>query len=285
MSELKHVILEENKNVSELNTKINEGDQKKDESSGKQKTILMPLPDNDFDTTESAVAWFIITKKGYRVVFATEHGKNGPVPRCDPLLLTGPCCGTLGASSEAISFYRNMEKDHSFNNPISWKDIKVDEYDGLWLSGGHAPKIKQYLASKVLQEKVSEYFLLNRPIGAICHGPVVLARSINPNTKKSLLYEKKTTSLTKQLESLAFSITCCWLGSYYRTYPEYVEDEIKSVLKSDKQYIVGNMGCCGPKKGTMDDDTGAHVVIDGNYVSGRWPGDIYLTAKEFVKLI
>ena len=29
-------------------------------------------------------------------------------------------------------------------------------------------------------------------------------------------------------------------------------------------------------KGTLFDNTNAFVVEDGNYVSGRWPGDAYL---------
>jgi len=93
-------------------------------------------------------------------------------------------------------------------------------------------------------------------------------------------------SLPKHMEFAAYCISCCWLGSYYRTYPEYVEDEIRASLKDTNQYVVGPKGCCGPApRGTMDDDTGACYVLDGNYVSGRWPGDAYLVAKEFVKLL
>jgi putative intracellular protease/amidase len=37
-------------------------------------TILMPLPDRDFDVTEVAVPWKLLTEAGHSVVFATEAG-------------------------------------------------------------------------------------------------------------------------------------------------------------------------------------------------------------------
>ncbi len=56
--------------------------------------ILMPLPDHDFDVTEVAVPWRLLTRAGHEVVFATEHGAW---PAADPLLLTGVIFGQLGA--------------------------------------------------------------------------------------------------------------------------------------------------------------------------------------------
>lgn len=41
---------------------------------------------------------------------------------------------------------------------------------GLLLPGGHAPGMKQYLGSRLLQRKVAEFWRLERPVGAICHG-------------------------------------------------------------------------------------------------------------------
>ena len=49
--------------------------------------VVMPLPDVDFDTTEVAVPWRLLTDAGHTVTFATEHG--GSAPACDPRLLSG----------------------------------------------------------------------------------------------------------------------------------------------------------------------------------------------------
>ena len=48
--------------------------------------VLMPLPDRDFDTTETAVPHRRLMDAGYEVVFTTE---NGDVAACDPRLLDG----------------------------------------------------------------------------------------------------------------------------------------------------------------------------------------------------
>ncbi len=63
--------------------------------------VLVPLPDRDFDVTEVAVPWRLLTEAGHEVVFATEEGA---VPAADPLLLTGVLFGQLGAEREPVAF-------------------------------------------------------------------------------------------------------------------------------------------------------------------------------------
>ena len=46
-------------------------------------------------------------------------------------------------------FYFEMEEDVSFRQPIKWDDIIAADYDALYLVGGHAPGMKQYLESGV----------------------------------------------------------------------------------------------------------------------------------------
>jgi putative intracellular protease/amidase len=38
-------------------------------------------------------------------------------------------------------------------------------------------------------------------------------------------------------------------------------------------------------RGTATDDRHAFVVQDGRYVSARWPGDAYLFARTFLRLL
>jgi len=246
--------------------------------------VLIPLPDRDFDLTEVSVPWKHLKSAGCKVVFATEKGAAGPVPKCDPLLIRGVVCGQLGAEREPLKFYSEMLEDESYNHPLAWSDIDVKGYDGLILPGGHAKGMRQYLASPMLHQKVAEFWELNRPVGAICHGPLVLARAKNPQTQKSLLYERKSMALPKYMERLAFFSTCLCRGRYYRTDAMYVEDEMKSCLKSPTQFSAGSKPFFGlgvPGKGTATNNKPATVLVDGNYISARWPGDAYLFAKTF----
>jgi putative intracellular protease/amidase len=242
--------------------------------------VLIPLPDRDFDTTEVAVPWRLLTERGHEVTFATEAA--GTTPRCDPKLLTGVIAGRLGAQAEPIAFYERLTASPEFRSPIAWSDIEPARYDGLVLAGGHAPGMRQYLASHVLQEKVAAFWSLERPVGAICHGVVVLARTIDPDTGRSVLFDRRTTCLPKYMERSAFLLTAWRLGRYYRTYPEYVQDEVVAALRDPGQF---ERGPRSTKRGTRDDDGPAFVVADGNYVSARWPGDAYLFAGRFEALL
>src|SRR4030095_1584998 len=104
--------------------------------------VLMPLPDRDFDPTETAVPWRLLTRAGHTVVFATETG--GAAPRADELLLDGSL-GRLGPAAEPRAVYDEMAASPELERPIAWSAIDPDAFDGLILPGGHAPGMKQYL--------------------------------------------------------------------------------------------------------------------------------------------
>lgn len=240
--------------------------------------VLMPLPDRDFDVTEVAVPWKLLTRAGHEVVFATERGDE---PACDPLLLTGVLFGQLGAEPEPKVFYAEMEKAPGFESPIAWADIDATAYDALFLPGGHAPGMRQYLGSEELSSKVLSFWRTKRPVAAICHGVLVLARTIDPETGKSVLFESRTTCLPKYMEGVAYALTFWKLGRYYRTYDAYVEEEVKAALGDPgRQFVRGPVNLTA--RGTARDDKPAMVVEDGRYLSARWPGDAYLIAKKLM---
>lgn len=177
-------------------------------------TILIPVPDTDCDVTEVAVPWAVLTRAGHHVVFATEAGA---VPRADPLLLTGVLFGKLGAEPEAKTFYHRLESSDEWRRPLRWADLDVAAFDGMILPGGHAPGMRQFLGSAQLQAKVAEFWNLGRPVGAICHGVLVLARATDANGT-SLLFGRTTTRLPGCMEWAACLITAWKLGRYSRTY-------------------------------------------------------------------
>jgi putative intracellular protease/amidase len=233
--------------------------------------ILIPLPNKDFDLTEVSVPWSIFKSKGYEVIFATEDGNQAET---DPLLITGVIFGQLGAKPEAIQLYRDLEKTSAFKSPIKYKEVNVSEYELLHLPGGHAKGMRQYLESEALQKIVLQFYEANKIMGAICHGSIVLARTKNPETGKSIIYNKTVTGLIKRLEKIAYYITAWKLGDYYRTYPEYTEDEISRSLKDKSQFKRGGLNAKKP-----------FVCIDENIVTARWPEDAYLYGETLVKKI
>jgi len=237
----------------------------------------MPLPDRDFDVTEVAVPWKLLREAGHEVVFATEEGAT---PAADPLLLSGVVFGRLGAHEEPIEFYRELERDPAFQRPRKTREVDTSHFAALVLPGGHAPGMRQYLESEAVRALVLAFWHSERPVAAICHGVLVMARTIDPSTGRSLLDGRRTTCLPKYMERSAYLATFWRRGRYYRTYPAYVEEEVRAALGDGGTFERGPRALFA--RGTRDDDAPAFVVEDGRYLSARWPGDAYLFARRLI---
>lgn len=142
--------------------------------------------------------------------------------------------------------------------------------------------MRQYLGSAELQRFVAAFWATRRPVGAICHGVLVLARTKDPATGRSVLAGHRTTCLPKYMERGGYFLTAWRLGRYYRTYPAYVQDEVVAALDAPAQFERGPRAL---RRGTRDDHSAAFVVADGRYLSARWPGDAYLFAERFAELL
>lgn len=243
--------------------------------------VLMPLPAADFDPTEAAVPWRWLTARGHRVRFATPDGAPASA---DPRMLTGtglgPCAPLLRAGRGARETYAALQSDADFRAPWRYEEAATRGFDGLLLPGGHAPGMRPYLESPVLQQLVAATFAAKRPVGAICHG-VLLAARARGRDGQSVLHGRKTTALTRVLELSAW-LSTPWLGNYYRTYPQTVQAEVTAALAHPRDFLVG------PPALLRDTPTALRrgfAVRDGNYVSARWPGDAHRFAAEFAALL
>ncbi len=248
------------------------------------KTILIPLPSYGFDPTEAAIPWKLLSDHGHTVHFSTPQGKPAAA---DKLMLSGKRLGiwkpVLRARQDAVDAYSQMLDSDTFSNPIKYSDVQENNYSAILLPGGHDKEIKIYLESAILQTLVANFFKAEKPVAAICHGVVLVARSIQPESGNSVLHGYKTTALLKSQEMLAYNLTRLWLKDYYLTYPEIsVEDEVRSVLASNQDFQTG------PKpvfKDSPDNLGRGFALRDRNYLSARWPGDIYNFSLEFLKML
>lgn len=241
-------------------------------------TILVPLPAEGFDPTESGVPWRLLTARGHTVVFATPDGRPASA---DPRMVTGRGLGILApmlrANADGRAAYLAMRESRAFNAPIAWDEARPEDFDALLLPGGHAKGMRPYLESPALQKLVVAFMSASKPLAAICHGVVLAARSRLPSGR-SVLHGRKTTALTKQMEMTAWRLTALYLGDYYRTYPTPVEDEVKSALAQPSDFLAG------PTSFARDSERKPEIgfaVRDGNYLSARWPGDAHRFALTF----
>lgn len=245
-------------------------------------TILMPLPTRDFDPTETGVPYAILAAKGHRIVIATPDGKS---PAADPVMVTGkglgPLARLLRANAAGRAAYAHLSQSRAFKSPIAWDAIHAEEFDALLLPGGHAKGMKPYLESARLQSAVAAFFAAAKPVGAICHGTLLAARSKATNGK-SVLHGLKTTGLTRAQELLAWGMTRAWMKDYYRTYTTPLETEVRALLASPADFLTGPAAV---SRDAMDRLERGFTVRDGNYLSARWPGDAHRFGVEFASLL
>jgi len=248
------------------------------------KKILIPIPSYGFDPTEAAIPWKLISETGFEIVFATPDGK---MASADNRMLTGEKFGILKpvfqARNDAVDAYHEMEGSAPFCNPLTYKDLQEENFDALLLPGGHDKRVKEYLESKALQNLIVDFFHAGKSVGAICHGVLLPARSINPDTNKSVIYNYKTTAPLKSQESLGYNLTRLWLKDYFLTYPEiYTEDEVRSALADSTNFVKGPFPMLRDNKDHLER---GFALRDRNYVSARWYGDAYNFSIEFIKLV
>ncbi len=246
--------------------------------------ILIPVPSFGCDPSETAIPWKIFTENNFEVVFITPNGKKATT---DPIMLNGNGLGLLKsalmARRDAVSAYFEMEESDAFCNPLNYAAINENSFDAIFLPGGHDKKVKEYLESEVLQKLIVDFFKAQKPVGAICHGVVLAARSIDPKTNRSVLHDYKTTSLLRSQELLAYNLTRAWMGDYYLTYPGLtVEDEVRTALSDGDNFLKGPTPI---RRDSTEHLERGFVVVDRNYISGRWPGDVYSISFEFIKML
>ena len=234
--------------------------------------VAIALATQDFDPTEVAVPWRALTAAGHEVVFATADGAPGA---CDPEMLAGVFFRQIRALPEHAALYEEMATTEAFQAPVSYADLDPERFALLVLPGGHAPGMRQYLENAALQEAAARFLATDRLVGAICHGTVVLARSIDPETGRSVLAGRRLTTLPKRFEVGAWALTKPYKGDYFRTYPTWVEDEVRAAV-ADGQVETGPFL---PVHGQ------GFVVRDGPLITARWPGDAERFGEALVEAL
>jgi protease I len=277
------------------------------------KSVLIPLPQHDFDPSEVSIPARYLRKAGFEITFAVPDPAQPHA--ADPRMVTGVDLprllkGQLMATPEAVAAYHDMETWSEFQHPIAYTKIDPSRFDALMLPGGHAKGMRTYLDSVPLQGSVARFFDDDKPIGAICHGTLLAARTISKSTKAdsgkpaSVLWGRKTTGLTWGQEMIAWSLTKRWLDDYYRTYPIPMQTELVSLLKSPTDYDPGpgnalmlrlfpglparaasDSWVVPSGRATETNCKAGFTVRDRNYLSARWPGDAHKFGSELVALI
>lgn len=222
--------------------------------------ILMVLTSHDrlgdtgektgFWLEEFAAPYYVFKDAGAEVVLASPLGGQPPLdPKSDAPDAQTPATERFRADPEAIAALATTRK---------LSDAFVDAFDAVFYPGGHGPlwDLAENLVSIDLIEKM---YAAGKPVGAVCHAPAVLRHATGPDGLP-LVHGKSVTGFTNT-EEAAVGLT--------DIVPFLVED-----------MLTANGGHYSKK-----DDWQAHVVTDGNLVTGQNPASSEDAARAVLELL
>jgi len=245
--------------------------------------VMVPLPTHDFEPTETAVPWSALREAGHTVVFATPDGTPS---RPDLRVLTGAGFGPLrpwlAARPHARARCATLLTDPAFNAPLPFSALPRAECDAVLLTGGHGPGMRSYLDAPEVHALVGAQMAANKPVAAICHGVLAVARARHPMTGEPSLRGRRSTALTRGQELTAWRLTRTWLADYYRTYARTVQDEVVEALGDPRAFERGPrlLRRENPRRGDY-----GFTVLDANYLSARYYVDTYRFTSELLALL
>ncbi|MFX1327708.1 MAG: DJ-1/PfpI family protein [Promethearchaeota archaeon] len=97
----------------------------------------------------------------------------------------------LALKRKPVTYSESLGHPYRLDNDFNWENLEeeIKNYDGLIIPGGRAPEYLSLLPE--IHKLVSHFMEKNKPIGAICHGPQILAYSNAVNKKIDYLHGKK----------------------------------------------------------------------------------------------
>lgn len=128
------------------------------QSAGK---VLMPLGDAT-EAMDTLYPFFRLAEEGYEVVVA------GPEARLYHMVLH-----ELPPHSDVPWDITQETPGYHIKATVAFRDVKPEEYVGLFLSGGRAPEYIRY--DKDLMRITKHFVKENKPIAVVCHGIEIIA--------------------------------------------------------------------------------------------------------------
>ena len=186
-------------------------------------------------------------KAGFDIVIAAPKAKALPIDEGSIKL----------ADKESLEFLTNGEKRVFLDNPKALKDVKKQNFDVVYLVGGHGV-MWDFAKDKNLKELLVKMNENKNIISGICHGPAGLV-NVKDKSGKSIIDGIKLTGFSNTEEEI-IKLT--------KVVPFSLEDEL---VNSGAVYSQA-------KK-----DFDSYVVVDKNFVTGQNPASAKAVALEIVQ--
>ncbi len=123
--------------------------------------VLMPIGDAT-EAMDTLYPFFRLAEEGYEVVVA------GPEARLYHMVLH-----EVPPNSNVPWDITQETPGYHIQAVVAFRDVKPEEYVGLFLSGGRAPEYLRY--DKELMRITQHFVKKNKPIAVVCHGIEIIA--------------------------------------------------------------------------------------------------------------
>lgn len=199
---------------------------------------------------ELATPYYIFKDAGASVTIASPNGGQVPL---DPKSLS-----IMVATSGTKRFLKDEEAMNFMSHSILLEEIKADDFDVVFLPGGHGP-MWDIAGNKTVKQLLEDFNRENKPIAAVCHGAVGLLSLQNDNGE-FLIKGKQLTGFSNSEEKSA---------GLTGVVPFLLETEL---LSRGALYSKGS-------------DYISFVVVDGNIITGQNPASSGEAAKKIVAFV
>jgi len=199
---------------------------------------------------EFAAPYYAFKDAGYTLTLASPMGGQVPI---DPNSLADDAM-----TDDAIRYTKDDLARSAVASTIPLEDVRAEEFDAVFYPGGHGPlwDLSDNAHSiKLIEDTIAA----NKPVGAVCHAPIVLKDVKDPEGK--YLVDGKAVTGFSNSEEAAMELT--------EVVPYLVEDEL--VNKGGKY--------------ASADDFAVKVCSDGLLVTGQNPPSSRPAADALINLL
>ena len=222
--------------------------------------VLVVLPSHDqlgntgqktgFWLEEFTDPYYKFIDSGYEVTIASPRGGKPPV---DPKSIQRE-----NQSESTQRFERDKSAQAKLENTLVLSQISANDYDTLFLPGGHGP-MWDLSSDENMKKIVEDFYSDKKLVSAVCHGPAGLLQATDRNGN-SILKGKRITGFTNNEES-AVGLT--------KTVPFSLENRMKEL----------------GGKFEKGQDFKPFIVSDGQLITGQNPKSALPAAEKVVEIL
>ncbi|WWD22509.1 hypothetical protein CI109_107002 [Kwoniella shandongensis] len=163
---------------------------------------------------------------------------------------------------ESVKFLSDPKAQELVKNTKKISEVKADDYDAIFVVGGHGPMI-DLAQDKDLAKLLEAFYASKKIVSAVCHGPAAFNLANKPNSSESILSGIQATGFSNSEEAQTP------YNDFVNILPFSLEDRI---AERGGSYVKG-------------DDWGVKVVYDGGVLTGQNPASAGALGQKLKELL